>query len=345
MKVKQINALVLILILGVVSVSNAQLFRSTSKVGTTAAQFLKITPGARAVGMGSALTAIDGDLYSTYYNPAGIARSNNNGQVVFNHANWIADMSFDYAAAALDIGDLGTIFATLTSFAVPEDKVRTFANPEGDGRYWDASSIAIGFGYARRLTDRFSFGIHLKYINESIWNSNASSFAVDFGTFYETPFNGLKIAASISNFGSTMKLEGRDIQFNYDPNDDINSGPNNIPAVYEMSEFNLPLIFRIGLSMDLLKSRYFRVTGALDAIHPNDNSEYINSGVEFAYDEMFFVRAGYRSLYKENSEEGLTFGGGLKYELVNNLKVYLNYGFADFGRLKNVQFFDLGLIF
>lgn len=333
------------MIFGFVTISNAQLFEGTSKVGTTAAQFLKITPGARAVSMGGALTAIDGDIYSTYYNPAGVARNTNNGQVTFNHANWIADMSYDFAAGAIDIEGLGTIFTTLTSFRVPEDKVRTFANPEGDGRYWDAGALSIGLGFSRQLTDRFSFGIQAKYIHESIWNSSANGFALDVGTLYETPFAGLKLGAAITNFGTAMKLDGRDIQFNYDPNDDINSGPNNIPSVYEMSSFNLPLTFRIGISQDVYKDRYFRLTYAVDATHPNDNTEFVNSGLEFSYDEMFFVRGGYRSLFKDNSEEGLTFGGGLKYKFANNLKIFINYGYADFGKLKNVQFFDVGLIF
>jgi opacity protein-like surface antigen len=345
MKVINIKILSVLIIIGLVPVSKAQLFRSTSKVGTTAAQFLKITPGARAVGMGGALTAIDGDVYSTYYNPAGVARNSNNGQVAFNHASWLADMSYDYAAAALNIQGMGTLFATLTSFRVPEDKVRTFTNPEGDGRFWDAGAIAIGLGFARQLTDRFSIGFQAKFIHESVWNSSSNGFAVDVGTLYETPFNGLKIGAAITNFGTQMQLDGRDIQFNYDPNDDINSGPNNIPATYQTAGFDLPLTFRIGLAMDLVKNRFIRVTGAIDANHPNDNTEYINSGLEVAYDEMFFVRAGYRSLYKDNSEEGLTFGGGLKYKFTNSLKIVLNYGFADFGRLSNVQFFDIGLVF
>ncbi len=342
---KNLKIYLIILIFGLSSISQAQLFESTSKVGTTAAQFLKITPGARAIALGGALTAIDGDIYSSYYNPAGVARNSNNGQVTFNHASWLADMSFDYAAGAIDIEGLGTIFTTLTSFRVPEDKVRTFANPEGDGRYWDAGALAIGIGYARELTDRFSIGFNAKYIHESIWNSSASGFALDVGTLYETPFAGLKIGAAITNFGTTMKLDGRDIQFNYDPNNDDNSGPNNIPSKYDMSEFNLPLTFRIGLSMDVVKNRFLRITGSVDATHPNDNTEYINSGVEFAYDEMFFVRGGYRSLFKENSEEGLTLGGGIKYKLTGTLKIFVNYGYADFGRLKNVQFFDVGLIF
>ncbi|NWF90983.1 MAG: hypothetical protein HXY50_16170, partial [Ignavibacteriaceae bacterium] len=49
--------------------ANAQLDRSTSKVGTTAAQFLKIGAGARAIGMGGTYTAVSNDIYSIYYNP------------------------------------------------------------------------------------------------------------------------------------------------------------------------------------------------------------------------------------------------------------------------------------
>ncbi len=337
--------LILALVLGVASVSNAQLFRSTSKVGTTAGQFLKINPGARAVAMGGALTSIGSDIYSVYYNPAGIAEATANAQVAFNHANWLADMSYDFAAGAVNIEGLGTIFSTLTAFNVPEEKVRTFQNPEGDGRYWDAGALEIGVGYARQLTDRFSFGLTAKYIHESIWNTAASGFAMDIGMLYRTPFNDLKIGASITNYGSKMQLDGRDIQFNYDPNNDINSGPNNIPSKYTTREFDLPMLFRIGLSMDVVRNRYVRVTTSVDAVHPNDNTEYVNSGLEFAYDESFFVRAGYKQLFMNNEEGGLTFGGGIKASLASNFKIVLDFGYADYGRLKSVQFFDVGLIF
>jgi uncharacterized protein YfdQ (DUF2303 family) len=43
------------------------------------------------------------------------------------------------------------------------------------------------------------------------------------------------------------------------------TGPNNVPANLDTDEFDLPLTFRIGLSMDLYESRFFRVTGAVDA--------------------------------------------------------------------------------
>lgn len=325
--------------------SIAQPDRSTTKVGTTVAPFLKIGAGARAVGMGGAYTGVANDIYSTYYNPAGIARSGGNGEVAFNHANWLADITYDYAAASLNLTDLGTIFVTFTSLGVPEDKVRTFEFPEGDGRVWDAKSLALGIGFARQLTDRFSIGFHFKYLQESIWNTSADGFAIDVGTFYVTPFNDLIIGASISNFGSKMQLDGRDIQFNYDPDGNSDTGPNNIPAKYEMGRYDLPLTFRLGLAMDVVKMNSFRVTTAVDAVHPNDNTEYLNSGIELCYDEMLSLRVGYKSLFLRDSEQGLTFGGGINYEFANSFTVMINYGWADYGRLKNIQFFDLGIKF
>jgi hypothetical protein len=71
------------------------------------------------------------------------------------------------------------------------------------------------------LTDRFSIGFTAKFVQERIWNSTASGFAFDVGTLYRTPFNDLMIGASISNFGTSMKLDGRDIQFNSDPNENL----------------------------------------------------------------------------------------------------------------------------
>ncbi len=327
------------------SAAYAQVDRSTSKVGTTAAQFLKIGAGARAIGMGGAYTAIGGDLYSLYWNPAGIAESRDNGQVVFNHAQWLADITYDFAAGAIKVPDLGTFAITLTSLGVPEDKVRTTDNPDGDGRVFDASSLAIGFGFAKELTDRFSIGFHAKYVREAIWNMSASGFGLDVGTLYRTPFNDLKIGASITNFGSKMQLDGSDVLFNADPNNNEDSGPNNISSKYNMDSYDMPLTFRVGLSMDVLNTSLFRVTAAVDATHPNDNTEYMNTGIELAYDELIYIRGGYKSLFLRDSEQSFTFGGGLNYRFTNQIRIFVNYGYADYGRLENIQFVDIGLTF
>ena len=45
-----------------------------TKVGTTAAQFIKLGVGARAIGMGGTFVAEASDLSALYWNPAGLGR-------------------------------------------------------------------------------------------------------------------------------------------------------------------------------------------------------------------------------------------------------------------------------
>lgn len=329
----------------ITSAGKAQLFRSTSKVGTTAAQFLKIGAGARAIGMGGTFAATEGDLYSIYWNPGGMSRMKTFGAATFSHAEWLADMSYDFAAVAVNLGSFGTLGGSIVIFGTPEDDVRTVDFPEGDGRKWDASSLAIGLGYARNLTDRFSIGFTAKYISERVWNETANGIAVDVGTLYRTPFRGIRLGAAISNFGTKMRLDGRDLEFNYTPSGDPSIGPSNIPSEYRVESYDIPLTFRIGLAMELVDTENFRTTAAVDATHPNDNVEYVNSGIEFAWREIFIARVGYKSLFLRNSEQGITWGLGLHYDVVNGANIMIDYGFADYGRLEDIQFVSLSLEF
>lgn len=323
--------------------ASAQLFRTTTKVGTTAAQFLKIGAGARSLGMGGAAAAMPGDVYSIYWNPGSLSHIATTGEATFTHAAWLADINYDFAAAAMNVEGFGTLGLSITSLRVPEDIVRTESNPEGDGRKWNASDFAMGFSFARSLTDRFSIGITAKYIRQTIWNEAASGIAFDVGTIYTTPFKDLKIGASISNFGSKMRLDGSDISFNSVPGGQAGAGPQNVLANYTTDSYDIPLTFRIGLSMDVLKINNIRTTVAIDATHPNDNSEYVNSGVEVAYDEMVFGRIGYKSLFLDNSEQGFTWGAGVNFNLSSNASIKVDYAFADYNRLKNVQYLTVSV--
>src|SRR2546428_7860074 len=73
--------------------SAAEIFE---KVGTFDGQLLKIEVGARAAGMGNAFVAVADDASAVFWNAAGIARIDpNKSELSLNHANWIADLSFD----------------------------------------------------------------------------------------------------------------------------------------------------------------------------------------------------------------------------------------------------------
>ncbi|MCB0296475.1 MAG: UPF0164 family protein, partial [Calditrichaeota bacterium] len=100
--------------------SSSQDVSSINRVGTTAAQFLKIGAGARPIGMGGAYTALANDILSIYWNPAGLSRVIGNGEAAFNHAEWLAETNYDFAAFSMNVGSLGSFGFQIISFGTPE---------------------------------------------------------------------------------------------------------------------------------------------------------------------------------------------------------------------------------
>ncbi|MBU0474666.1 MAG: PorV/PorQ family protein [Bacteroidetes bacterium] len=333
------------LIVFIFLVATMQMFaQDISKAGITAAQFLKIGIGPRAIGMGAAFAATADDLSAIYWNPAGVAESHSN-QVYFNHTDWIADVSNDFAAIASYIPDVGTVGAfIIVSKSIDGEVVRTNDKPEGTGELFDAGGISIGLTFARNLTDNFSIGFNAKYIQESIWHMKADGFAFDMGVLYKiNVLNELRLAASVANFGTKMQLDGRDILEIKSVGE--GSQGNLINTKIELGKYDLPLLFRVGVAADVIKESSFRVTAAVDAIHPNDHTEYLNLGTEFAWNEILFARAGLKSLFEKETEQGLTLGVGLNYKLVDVVNVMIDYAYQDFGRMKNVHYLSLGFKF
>lgn len=314
----------------------------TLKTGTTSAQILKINVGPRAIGMGGAFTAIADDITSLYWNPSGTANIQSN-EAYFNHSNLYLDIQNDFAAIATNVGGFGTVGAFVSVLSTEEMMVRTIEQPEGTGEFFDYGSIVVGLNYSRFLTENFAIGFNAKYISESIWHMNATGFAIDVGTLYKIPvLNELRIAASVSNFGTKMQMAGRDATQNLPAGA---GGGNLVNANLEMDKFDLPLLFRFGLSADVLKDQNSRLTTSVDAIHPNDHTEYINSGLEYSWNEIVFIRVGYNSLFEKDSEKGLTAGIGINYRIIDLVKVKLDYAYQDFGRLKDVHYFSVGVNF
>ena len=315
-----------------------------SKVGITAAPFLEIGVGARALGMGGAFVGTADDASALYWNPSGIARHQNT-QLMFMHADWLADMNFDFAGVSVPLGTFGSIGLSLISLSYGEMPVRTENLPEGTGELFSAGDLAVGLSYARGLTDRFSIGFNVKYLNQRIWHESAQGFALDFGTLFITGLKGLRIGATLSNFGTDMRMEGKDVLVFHDVDPYIIGNNDRVPANLQTDRWPLPLTFQFGLAMEAFKSPLNRLTLAADAIHPNDNTESVNLGTEYAFREMLFLRAGYSSLFLRDGEAGLTFGAGFANRFVGGVLVQVDYAYADFGRLENVQRFSLSLSF
>jgi hypothetical protein len=317
---------------------------SQAKVGTSAAPFLGISIGPRAIGMGSAFVAMANDVTTLYWNPSGIARTMKS-EFSASHTGWLVNTNFNWVGLSLNLNNSDFIGISFTQLDYGEEFVTSVVSPEGTGEKWDAMDIAFGLSYARNLTDRFSIGGTAKYIQQKIWNESASAFALDVGLLYITEFNDLKIGMSISNFGTDMTLDGKDLIKRIDLDPDAQGINKTIPAKLKTDAWTLPLFFRVGVAMDVFKSDLLRFTTAVDAFRPNDNQASVNIGGEFAWNDLVFLRAGYKTLFLDESEEGLNFGGGLKYNFSGSNFVNVDYAFTTFGKFSNIHSFSLSVIF
>jgi hypothetical protein len=285
-----------------------------TKEGTTAAQFLKLGVGARAMSMGAAYVALTDDGTAHYWNPAGLAAFQNVGATLMHH-DWVLDIRQEYFSLAIPAGSVGVLGLSVNVLSMDEKEITTVRDPDGTGLYYTVRDMALGISYARQVSDRLRIGLTGKYIGLQAHNERAQTVAVDIGSILQTGFYGLKIGMALTNFGGNVKYDGRDLIEKSDTDDDIDG--NVLTDVRLATEsWPLPMMIRIGIAGEIIgsgmapiNSSSQRLTYALDATHPNDAPEQVNVGLEYALWERLFLRMGYRYNY---DLEGLTFGAGLQ---------------------------------
>ena len=314
---------------------------SVDKTGTTAAKFLSIGAGSAAVSMGSAFTSVANDATAMYWNPAGLSFYKTK-EIYFNHANWIADISYDYFGFTIPLSPRNSFGINITSVTMDEMEVTRYGN-EDTGETFKAADYALGITYALNLTDRFSIGFNGKYIQQTIASSHARGGAVDLGTIFETPF-GFRLGTSISNFGPKLKMTGDDLLIAADVNQTIEGNNESVTSVLSTDRFDLPLVLRFGISDEIVLGSFFRLLWSIDAVSPNDNANYINSGFEISMlNNLVFIRAGINSLFLTDSEKEYSFGLGLNVPGIKNNKVLMNYSFESLEYLGSVQQIGISL--
>jgi hypothetical protein len=315
------------------------------KTGTTAAKFLSIGIGPRANAMGGAFTSLSNDVSALYWNPAGIALIPTY-EGMFTYTKLFADINLNYFGFVIPAGEIGTFGFAVTALDFGQMDVTTEFFPEGTGEQFTAGSYAFGVSYARQITEDFLVGLNIKYIREDIYNSSADGFSFDIGTIFTTPFYGVRFSSSITNYGTKMQITGDDLLVRHDPDPSVNGNNETIDARYATDQFELPLRLQIGISKDFHFMDDQRLTLAVDGIHPNDNGQYLNVGGELALlDELIFLRAGYKTLFLEDSQEGLTLGAGINYGGLEYLKISVDYAYQEYEFLGNTHSFGISLAF
>jgi hypothetical protein len=327
-----------------------------TRVGTTTAAFLEYGYGGVGMAMGDACVSHVSDITALYWNPAGMAFMPQS-EAQFVHQPWLVDINSTFVGAGVVIPEVGTIGLGVIHVGYGDMEVTTVGMQDGTGEIFSVNDYAFSLGFARRLTNWFSFGFAAKYITSSIWHMEASAFAIDLGVVVKTPFfapsddrnGGLRIGMSISNYGNRMQYDGQDLLNPIDILPDENGNYSNASGKFNLGQWELPLIFRIGMSYDIRMLENHTITLSTDALHPNNSAEFVNVGAQYALVNpsfgKFFLRGGYTKLFLPDSEFGLTLGAGFEKHFLNNLGLKFDYAYREVGVLGKVNSFAIGFLF
>ena len=307
------------------------------KRAQTGMKFLSVSTDAGISAMGGAGTALEINASSMFYNPAAMAFLTSFTNFSLGRIDWIADMSYSYACAA--VNPVEGRYGTIGVFAMAADygDFHVTVRDPGESGFVDTgiftpSAFTVGLSYAKSLSTQFSVGGNVKYVTQDLGNSiigfdsdlnyeeknySENVMAFDFGVLYRTGFKSLKFGMCVRNFSREVE--------------------------YEDESFQLPLIFRIGLSMDALdlfpalNEAHHSLLLSVDATHPRDFHEQLNFGFEYLFLQTVALRVGYST---PNDEHDFSAGFGLRRSF-RNYMLALDYAYTPFGIFNDVHRFSL----
>lgn len=288
------------------------------KVGAAGGQFLKMGVGARATAMAGAYSGVANDLTSIYWNPAGIADINGIA-ATFSYTQWFADFSHNFVAASLPVGDQFRAAVSITTFSSGDIEETTLEDPDGTGRFYSRSDLAIGLTFGGYLTDQFAFGVTGKYVKEGFASVSSGGLVFDVGTMYETGISGIRLGFGISNLGAELSYDGQDLVNQVQTDPALRRRDTDVGVL--ANEYPLPLSFRAGISAEILQTLFdleyseddiqeHAMIVALDFVTLSDTPEQYAVGAEYTWNELLALRAGY--LFGQD-EFGVSGGAGINY--------------------------------
>lgn len=289
------------------------IFAQYERPGSASAQFLKIGVSPRAAAMGSAYISVSDGAEGAVYNPAALAWINGT-DIKFTHTQWFAGINHEFAAIAHTFHQIGTFAFSVTALYTDEMNVTTPLQPGGTGETFYSSNYRFGLSYSRFLTNRVSFGLTANYVHISLFSDfKADAYSIDIATFYVTDFRDFRFGMKIANFGSDIKF---------------------VDEAYP-----LPVNFTFGLSINALEMERQKLLVSMSAVKPNDGQPLAQAGTEWNYNDLLFIRAGYRL---NHDVESFSMGGGLKWK-ISNYGLSIDYSYSDFDMLGATHRFGIGV--
>lgn len=189
---------------------------------------LGIAPDARSTGMGYLGAATDPDVNSQYWNPSKYAFGYSAGGLALSYTPWLRKIVNDIFLAELvgywkpGAGDNQALSASFRYFSLGEVSFGGYSDGGGAVQTINPYEMAIDLGYSRKLSEKFSMGVTLRYILSDLsWtdtssgeqNTAASAFSADISGYYVTyPMIGRNECQfawgfNISNIGTKVSYD------------------------------------------------------------------------------------------------------------------------------------------
>ena len=194
---------------------------------TTGVTSLSIAPDARGGGMGDVGAATEADVNSQYWNPAKYPFCVGRAGVAVSYTPWLRklvnDINLANVAGFYRIGDYSSISASLRYFSLGEVDLDWSADGgAAEGMTINPYEFAIDAAYSRMLSETFSMAVGMRFIYSDIQfdytseSSPGKAFAADIAMYYNNYFMagnrecGFGLGLSLSNIGSKISYGGDD---------------------------------------------------------------------------------------------------------------------------------------
>jgi hypothetical protein len=307
-----------ILLLSLIMVVFAQEAKAGNpdRQGEAGAYELVINPWARSSGVHSMMASRVQGVEALRINPAGLGRINQT-EVLLARSIYLQGTGININALGIGqkVGKNGTLGISLMSIDFGDIPITTSAQPEGVGGTYSPSFFNLGIAYSHTFEKKISVGVTGRLVSESVSDVSATAMAIDAGIQYVTgPEDNIRFGISLRNVGSQMRFSGEGLSFTGNSPE----GDYTLTIEQRSAKFDLPSLLNIGGSYDFISGKN-RLTAMANFTSNSFGRDYIGGGVEYAFNEMFMVRGGYRhemggliSTTDASADTGLSAGASLE---------------------------------
>lgn len=318
------------------TISTTEAFAGGPKVGKYAGEFISIGVGGRALGMGGAFVAVANDVTAGYWNPAGLSLIEYPQLTLMHDERFGSLINYDYGAVAFPIGVKSSIGFSLIRLGIDgiPDTRNALIDYNGSGNfdnadrldydkisYFNAADWAFYLTYAKRPSNRLSYGANIKLIRRDLGENSATGIGFDVGARFHV-LEKLALGLNLQDLTTTLIAWDTGTK-------ELISPTAKLGGAYFIDLFGGRLAPALDFDIRFENRRF------ASGVSVGPVSADLHAGLEYDFKNLVAIRAGY------NDVKQFTLGAG-----VHLPKLDIDYSFVKFdaqGELGNTHRISLKL--